>query len=138
MSTLRSPHHHLLALTLALTASALHAERGTLGVSYPDVNAYADAPAQLDRFAREGFRLLCFVPAWAYAGLDRVDTGSGPPATALAAAIDGALARGMSVVVKPHLEPPIYKGLDLLKSDQHSWRAACGWRTDPVAAERTE
>lgn len=115
------------------------AGRGVLGVSYPDVRAYADAPSQLDRFAREGFRLVCFVPTWAYVGLDQVDRASGPPAGALGAAIDGAFGRGLAVVVKPHLDPPIYKGLDLMASDNHSWRAGCGWRgffdVDPMCAD---
>jgi hypothetical protein len=54
------------------TGSALAAP-GLLGVSYPDHDGYRRAEAHLDRLWTVGFRLVSFVPAHAYTGLDRID-----------------------------------------------------------------
>ena len=40
-----------------------------------------------------------------------------------------ALRGGQQVVIKPHLEPVLYRpGYQRALSDNHSWRAECGWR----------
>jgi len=115
-----------------------------LGVTYAGWRGdFKDAARKLDTFKAIGFRLVAFVPTYAYVGLDKVDLASAPDAAELGGAIATALADGFSVVVKPHLDPPAYQpGFDQFQSENGSWRVACPWRgffdVDPMSAAYRE
>jgi hypothetical protein len=103
-----------------------------LGVTYGGWRGqYASASDRLAMFKGVGFRIVSFVPTFAYVGLNRIDLGSGPDAAELAAAIEAAARAGLAVVIKPHLDPPIYgpksEGSPF-QSENHSWRVHCPWR----------
>ena len=115
-----------LVLASALVAAPL--PPALLGASYPDHDGYAHAEAHLARLWRAGFRLVSFVPGHAYVGLDRIDFTRSPDPARFEAALTLALARGFTVVVKPHLEPGMYKGIDPATTDNMSWRVGCPWR----------
>ena len=90
---------------------------------------FKQAARKLDAFKAVGFRLVAFVPNYAYVGLDRIDLASGPDAAELGErGRDGAGGR-FPVVIKPHLDPPAYQpGFDQFQSENGSWRVACPWR----------
>jgi hypothetical protein len=110
-----------------------------LGISYGGWRGdFRDAPKKLDTFKAIGFPIVAFIPTYAYVGLNRIDLTSGPDATELGAAVEAALRGGFQVVVKPHLDPPVYHGgFDQFRSDNGSWRVACPWRgffdVDPMS-----
>ena len=134
----------LVVLTAVLTPTATSAQTPTapapaavgptvavpLGVTYSGWRGgFADAAARLEKFRAAGFPLVSFVPAYAYVGRNRIDLPSGPPEEELAAAIELAFRAGLTVVLKPHLEPlQLRPGYKRALSDNHSWRAECGWR----------
>jgi hypothetical protein len=127
----------LLAITFlyGATPSARAAEHtaagpAPLGVSYGGWRGgFADAPARLATFKAIGFRVVAFVPTYAYVGLNKIDPASGPDAAELGSAVGNALADGFQVVIKPHLDPPAYQpGFDQFTSENASWRVACPWR----------
>jgi hypothetical protein len=96
-----------------------------------------DAPAAHVARVRElGFELLTLVPTYTYAGLNRIDHRTVPSFEAIEGAIAAALEAGLAVVVKPHLDPPVYQhGFD--PSTNRSWRAQTPWRgyfdVDPMS-----
>src|SRR6185295_8606021 len=100
-----------------------------LGVSYSGWRGgFADAPARLAQFRAVGFPIVTFIPAYAYVGRNKIDRDSGPTAEELGRAVELALRDGRTVVIKPHLEPPLHQpGYKRAQSDNHSWRAECGW-----------
>jgi hypothetical protein len=101
-----------------------------LGASYGGWRGeLADAPRKLAAYKAIGFRMIAFVPTYAYVGLNKIDLASGPDAAELGSAVEAALASGFQVVVKPHLDPPAYQpGFDQFQSENASWRVACPWR----------
>jgi hypothetical protein len=115
-----------------------------LGVTYDGWRGeFKNASRKLDTFKALGFRMVAFVPTYAYVGLDKIDLASGPDAGELGDAVATALADGFSVVVKPHLDPPAYQpGFDQFQSENGSWRVACPWRgffdVDPMSAPYRE
>jgi hypothetical protein len=115
-----------------------------LGVSYSGwKGTYQDAAQRLETFKTAGFHIVTFVPAWAYVGRNRVDLGTGPTAEELGQAVELAIRGGRAVVIKPHLEPLVHTpGYQRATSDNHSWRAECGWRgffdVDPMTADYRE
>jgi hypothetical protein len=115
-----------------------------IGVSYSAWRGgYADAAQKLEGFRALGFPIVTFVPAYAYVGRNRIDRASGPSRDEFGAAIEKALRDGRQVVIKPHLEPPLNQpGYQRAKSNNHSWRAECGWRgffdLDPMTADYRE
>jgi hypothetical protein len=115
-----------------------------LGVSYSGWNGgFADAETRLATFKGVGFSIVTFVPAYAYVGRNRVDLATGPGAEEMGRAVEAALRMGLSVVMKPHLEPLLHRpGYNRAQSDNHSWRAECGWRgffdVDPMTADYRE
>jgi hypothetical protein len=120
------------------------ASAAPLGVSYGGWRGdFKDAARKLETYKALGFRMIAFVPTYAYVGLDKIDLSSGPDAVELTSAVAAALADGFQVVVKPHLDPPAYQsGFDQLKSENASWRVACPWRgffdLDPMTAPYRE
>ena len=127
--------HLLLFFLLAAPVAAL--PPGLLGASYPDSDGFAHAREHLDLLRRTGFRLVTLVPGHAYVGLDRIDFSRSPAPARVEEAIRLALVDGFTVVVKPHLEPGMYKGMDPATTPNHSWRVACPWRgwfdVDPMS-----
>jgi hypothetical protein len=114
-----------------LAPSAARADGPTpLGVSYGGWRGeYRDADKRLAAFKEIGFPIVTFVPTYAYVGLDKIDTASGPDEAELGDAIAAALRAGFQVVIKPHLDPPAYQpGFDQFASENPSWRVACPWR----------
>jgi hypothetical protein len=115
-----------------------------LGVSYSGWRGgFEEAARRLETFRSVGFPLVTFIPAYAYIGRNRIDLDSGPTGDELGRAVEMALRAGQSVVVKPHLEPLLYRpGYQRARSDNHSWRAECGWRgffdVDPMTADYRE
>jgi hypothetical protein len=101
-----------------------------LGVSYGGWKGqYADAAKRIATFKDLGFRVVSFIPTYAYVARNKIDLGSGPDSTELSQAIEIALRSGLAVVVKPHLDPPAYgPGFNQFTSDNFSWRAGCPWR----------
>jgi hypothetical protein len=155
----RHPVHSCTAAhLLALLAVALLAPRSAraapaeappagpvpLGVSYSGwKGTYQDAPQRLETFKAAGFAIITFVPAWAYVGRNRIELGSGPTADELGQAVELAIKGGRAVVIKPHLEPLLHRpGYTRATSDNHSWRAECGWRgffdVDPMTPDYRE
>jgi sugar phosphate isomerase/epimerase len=116
-----------LATTVALAAEATPA---ALGVTYAGWKGeYGDADRRLATFKEIGFRMVSLVPTYGYPGLNKIDLASGPDAAELAKAIEAAARMGLAVVLKPHLDPPIYSpGFDGFRSENDSWRAHCPWR----------
>jgi hypothetical protein len=110
-----------------------------LGVTYAGWRGdFRQAPARLATFKEIGFRVVSFVPTYAYEGLDKIDLASGPDAAELGAAVQAAQRAGLAVVIKPHLDPPLYRpGFDQFTSENGSWRVGCGWRgffdVDPMS-----
>jgi hypothetical protein len=151
---LRVPKHALLAAVIApaLAHAAAPAAKAPeappavapLGVSYSGWRGgFADAPKRLETIGAAGFTLVTFIPAYAYVGRNKIDLASGPTADELGAAVALALAQGRQVVIKPHLEPAMHRpGYQRARSDNHSWRAECGWRgffdVDPMTADYRE
>jgi hypothetical protein len=115
-----------------------------LGVSFTGWRGgFTDAARRLERMRAAGFPLITFVPAWSYVGRDRIDLASGPEPDELGGAVEAALRARLLVVVKPHLEPPMHQpGYRRALSDNHSWRAECGWRgffdLDPMTRDYRE
>jgi hypothetical protein len=116
-----------------------------LGVTYAAWRGEyaAGAERRLGTFKEIGFPIVSFVPTYAYEGLDKIDLASGPDAAELGRAVELALRQGMSVVVKPHLDPPLYRpAFDPFGGDNPSWRVHCGWRgffdVDPMSAAYRE
>jgi hypothetical protein len=101
-----------------------------LGVSYGGWKGqYADAAKRLASLKEIGFQIVSFVPTYAYVGRNKIDLASGPDPVELGDAVEIALRSGLGVVVKPHLDPPIYgPGFDPFQSDNFSWRVSCPWR----------
>lgn len=101
-----------------------------LGVSYGGWKGqYAGAAKRIADFKDLGFQIISFVPTYGYVGHNRIDLSSGPDPAELGQAIELALRSGLSVVLKPHLDPPAYgPGFDPFTSDNFSWRAGCPWR----------
>jgi hypothetical protein len=139
----------LAAVTLPATVARAadppgHAAAAPLGVTYAGWRGdFKQAPRKLDAFKAIGFRIVAFVPTYAYVGLDKIDLASGPDAAELGEAVAAALADGFAVVIKPHLDPPAYQpGFDQFQSENGSWRVACPWRgffdVDPMAAAYRE
>jgi hypothetical protein len=126
-------------LPLLLWSSFAVAAPAPLGVTYGGWRGdFRQAPARLAVFKEIGFRVVSFVPTYAYEGLDKIDLASGPDAAELAAAVQTALRDGLAVVIKPHLDPPLYRpGFDQFTSDNGSWRVGCAWRgffdVDPMS-----
>jgi hypothetical protein len=138
----------LSVLTLC-SASGLQEEPkappGVLGVSWPAWNAdgYKDPSQQLSRIREAGFSLVTLVPTYTYAGLNRIDFSTAPHRSDQEEAMLLALREGISLVYKPHLDPPRYQpGFDPFTSDNHSWRANCSWRgffdLDPLSEDYRE
>ena len=131
-------------LLVAGLAPAADAGPAPLGASYPcGRGGLADAGARLDRMRGAGFPAVAFVPNYPYVGLNRIDFAAAPGFDELGAAVEAALRRGMSVVVKPHLEPAMYSpGFDSLKSEEHGWRIRTSWRgffdVDPMSVDYRE
>jgi hypothetical protein len=129
----------LLAQGSALRAEPAASPAAPLGVSYGGWRGdYAGAARRLAMFKEIGFRIVSFVPTYAYEGLNQINLASGPDPAELARAIEGALRQGLTVVVKPHLDPPAYRpGFDPFQTDNHSWRVNCPWRgffdVDPMS-----
>jgi hypothetical protein len=139
----------LAAFALAIAAPAVAAaaggeHRAPLGVSYSGWRGgFADAGERLEKFRGVGFQMVTFIPAYAYVGRNRIDLASGPTGEELGRAVELALRGGQMVVIKPHLEPLLYRpGYQRAQSDNHSWRAECGWRgffdVDPMTADYRE
>jgi hypothetical protein len=118
-----------LAVALALLVEPPPAP-APLGITYSGwKGGFTNHAARLATFKELGFPMVSFVPSYAYVGLNDVDLASGPPAEELGAAITAAVRGGFQVVVKPHLNPPMYQpGFDAFGGENHSWRAQCGWR----------
>jgi hypothetical protein len=115
-----------LALVLA-AAPAAAAERPLLGAMiYGGGSGMAAAPARLEILKKEGFRLVSLVPSWGYADLNRVDFTMGPRWEDVDATLAAALDAGFMVVLKPHLDPPVY--LSTAAAAGHSWRKDVPWR----------
>lgn len=51
---------------------------------------------------------LSLVPTWPYVGLNKIDFTWGPQGSNLADTIGTAFKLNMTVVLKPHLDPPAY------------------------------
>ncbi|MFW6086560.1 MAG: hypothetical protein ACODAG_05090 [Myxococcota bacterium] len=102
-----------------------------LGVSWPAFHAgdYTHPKQHLERLHRVGFRVVTLVPTYGYVGLNDVDHRNAPSFEDQANAIATALEMGLKVVVKPHLDPPLYQpGFDAFRTTNPSWRAHCPWR----------
>jgi hypothetical protein len=133
----------MLSLLLG-AAPATAQEKPPLGVSYSGwKDGFADAAKRLETFRAVGFSLVTFIPAYPYVGRNRIDLSSGPTADELGRAVELALRGGQQVVIKPHLEPVMYRpGYQRALSDNHSWRAECGWRgffdVDPMTPDYRE
>lgn len=132
----------LLALLLA-AAPAAAAERPLLGASlYGAKDGFKGAAALLERMKGEGFRFVSFVPTYPYVDLDRVDFAGGPAWSDLEAALGAALDGGFTVVVKPHLDPPIHIWGYQVPDDARTWRKDCPWRgyfdVDPMSEDYRE
>src|SRR5215468_6152037 len=68
-----------------------------LGVTYGGWRGeFRQAPARLAAFKEIGFRVVSFVPTYAYEGLDKIDLASGPDAAELGAAVQAALRAGLA------------------------------------------
>jgi hypothetical protein len=121
----------MLALILA-QATATASPPLPLGVTYAGWKGAfkpQDAKTRLEAFKKLGFPIVSFVPAFAYVGRNQIDLTTGPSFEDLGQAIEQALRMGFQVVVKPHLNAPIYgPGYDRFGSDNESWRAECPWR----------
>jgi len=110
-----------------------------LGVTYGGWRGdFRQAATRILAFKEIGFRIVSFVPTYAYEGLDKIDLASGPDAAELGAAVEAALRAGLAVVIKPHLDPPLYRpAFDGFAAENPSWRVHCGWRgffdVDPMS-----
>jgi hypothetical protein len=129
----------LVTISLTPVPASSAAAPAPLGVTYAGWRGeYEHAPQRLAAFKEIGFRIVSFVPTYAYAGLNKIDPGSGPDAAELRHAVEAAERAGLGVVIKPHLDPLQYRpGFDAFKSENDSWRVACPWRgffdVDPMS-----
>ncbi|HVC09097.1 MAG TPA: hypothetical protein VNH15_04065 [Elusimicrobiota bacterium] len=120
-------------------AAAAPLPPGVLGVSYPGRRGeYASAAKHLAALKSLGFSMVAFAPSYAYTGLNQIDFSVGPSSAELTAAMAGALEDGFTVMLKPHLDPPIYfPGFNPLTSHNDSWRVSVSWRgyfdVDPMS-----
>jgi hypothetical protein len=136
----------LAALAFPAAPGAAQADHllAPLGVTYSGWRGgFVDAGRRLDKYAAVGFRLVSFVPAYAYVDLDRIDLASGPSWQELGGAIETAVRAGFAVVLKPHLDPAVFRpGFDEFSADSASWRIHCPWRgffdIDPTSADYRE
>jgi hypothetical protein len=143
---------NLLSLAVALFVAAAPAappaptpaSPAPLGVTYSGWRGgFTNHAAKLATFKKLGFPVVSFVPSYSYVDLNEIDLASAPPPEELGAAVEAALRGGFQVVVKPHLNPPMYQpGFDSFGGDNHSWRAQCGWRgffdIDPMTPDYRE
>jgi hypothetical protein len=110
-----------------------------IGVTYGGWKGdYRDAVQRIAVFKDIGFRIVSFVPTYAYVGLNKIDLPSGPGEGEFRTAIEAARRAGLSVVIKPHLDPPLYRpGFNAFASENTSWRVHCAWRgffdVDPMS-----
>jgi hypothetical protein len=111
-------------------ASSAEATPAALGVTYAGWRGeYGNADRKLATFKEIGFRIVSFVPTYAYTGLNKIDLATGPDAAELAKAVGAAARMGFAVVIKPHLDPLLYRpGFDPFQSENQSWRVSCPWR----------
>ena len=111
-------------------ASSAEATPAARGVTYAGWRGeYGNADRKLATFKEIGFRIVSFVPTYAYTGLNKIDLASGPDAAELAKAVGAAARKGFAVVIKPHLDPLLYRpGFDPFQSENQSWRVSCPWR----------
>ncbi|MGA7740293.1 MAG: hypothetical protein ABSF35_07680 [Polyangia bacterium] len=130
----------LVTISLAtIAASRAQATPAPLGVTYAGWRGeFGNAERKLATFKEIGFRIVSFVPAYAYAGLNKIDLDTGPDAVELAKAVESATRMGLAVVLKPHLDPLLYRpGFDPFQSENDSWRVNCPWRgffdVDPMS-----
>jgi hypothetical protein len=129
----------VLAFLLCTGGAAAADAPAPLGVStWGWKGDFKNIARRLDTYKQIGFRLVAFVPNYAYVGLDKIDVAAGPDSAEMADAIEAALRAGFTVVVKPHLDPPAYQpGFDPFASENASWRVACPWRgffdVDPMS-----
>jgi len=120
-------------------ATAAPLPLGVMGVSYPGRRGeYANAAKNLAELKSLGFSMVAFAPSYAYTGLNQIDFSVGPSSAELTAAMAGALEDGFTVMLKPHLDPPIYfPGFNPLTSNNASWRVSVSWRgyfdVDPMS-----
>ena len=115
-----------------------------LGASYPcNKGDLADPAPRLDQIKAAGFDFVSFIPNYTYAGLNTIDFTEAPGFDELSRAEEAALRRGFALVIKPHLEPPMYqRGFQMFGSENRSWRARTGWRgffdVDPMSVDYRE
>ena len=115
-----SPSRPLVALLVTISLlrapPSSAAAAAPLGVTYAAWKGeYAGAARRLATFKEIGFQIVSLVPTYAYAGLNKVDAGTGPDAAELARAVEAAERAGFRVVIKPHLDPLLYSpGFPLL------------------------
>ena len=134
----------IVSLLLAFAMPAAARSAAPLGASFPCSRGdLADAGARLDKIKAAGFEMVSLIPNYTYSGLNTVDFSEAPTFDELSKAEEAALRRGLALVVKPHLEPPMYqRGFDTFKSENDSWRARTGWRgffdVDPMCVDYRE
>lgn len=129
-----------LALAALLCVPTSAGERPPLGASWYGARGGFQDPSALDRIAAAGFKLVSIVPTYPYVDEDRVDLSGGPAWDELESAVGAALARGMAVTLKPHLDPPKYitgyappKGARLRGGAGENWRGS--FALDPMCAD---
>ena len=121
----------LVTISLAtIVASSVEATPAPLGVTYAGWRGeFGNADRKLATFKEIGFRIVSLVPTYSYVGLNKIDLDTGPDAAELAKAIEAAERTGIAVVLKPHLDPLLYRpGFDPFQSENDSWRVNCPWR----------
>jgi hypothetical protein len=120
-------------------ASSVEATPAPLGVTYAGWRGeFGNPDRRLATFKEIGFRIVSLVPACGYVGLNKIDLDTGPDAAELAKAVEAAERMGLAVVIKPHLDPLLYRpGFDPFQSENDSWRVNCPWRgffdVDPMS-----
>ncbi len=130
----------LLAVPLFSPARAASpAPRPLLGATvYAGAWGFTDAPAKLAAMKAEGFALVSFVPSYPYVDLNRIDFTHAPAWPDLERAVNAALDVGLTVVIKPHLDPPSPSDAP----ESHTWRKGAPWRgyfdVDPMCKDYRE
>jgi hypothetical protein len=92
-------------------------------------DGYDNPKDHIQKMKKEGFQLVCMVPAYGCQSLEQIDHTNVPTFVAQKKALKALLKNGFSIIYRPHLDSIKYFGnYRQSVTDNHSWVAGSDWR----------